>query len=167
MWSYNDDVTDDPLIRRRKLLSGPDIERLTTDLWACGAATLQSTRGACPADAADLEDRRHLNQELRVGRVSQAGPERRAHDGRSRLDRRQWRPGQLPASLLGCKRRGRRVHIAKFCHPPFQAGGGRSRSATGRRASFRKAQVVFKEQALVHDRHAVQLTDARKWWTSS
>ena len=67
-------------------------------LGDAGAAAVQSRRAPhCRVDAIRSRQGWHQGEDrqLRMGRVPQAHPEWRAHDGTVRMDRRQRRPGQL------------------------------------------------------------------------
>ena len=104
MWSYNDAVKEDPYDPEaaKKLLAEAGYPEWLRNrpVGDAGAASLQPERA--PHRGIDAgrprQDRRQgRDQELRMGRVSQARSGGRAPDGSARLDRRQRRSGQLPA----------------------------------------------------------------------
>ena len=111
---YNNDVVDYPFdpAKAKSMLEAAGCQDAARrrPLVHASAAALQPERQACGRDDA-VRSRQGWPQcqarDLRVGRVSQALAERRAHDGPARLDRRQRRPGQLllPARLRGGARR--------------------------------------------------------------
>ena len=104
MWSYNDAVKDDPYDPEaaKKLLAEAGFPNgLETDLWAMPVQRPYNPNAKriaelMQADLAKISVKAEIKT-LRMGRVPQAPAGGRAPDGHARLDRRQWRSGQLPA----------------------------------------------------------------------
>ncbi len=184
MWSYNDKVQDfkyDPEDAKKLLEGGRAAGRLRDrSVGDAGAASLQPGCAAHRrADAVRPRQGRYQGEDrqLRMGRVPQARPERRAHDGRAGLDRRQRRSRQLlrqPRQLRrrparrrqpdqvvqqGVRRRhqqGRRTVQAGGAHPALREGAGHH--APGRAVfpdrAFGGVHADAQERQRLHDEPA-------------
>ena len=128
MWSYNNDVKDDPYdpAAAKKLLAEAGYPNgFETDLWAMPVQRPYNPNAKriaelMQADLAKIGVKAEIKT-YRMGRIPQARAGRRAPDGAARLDRRQRRPGQLPqhAARLRLGQDGNGSNIAKFCYQPF------------------------------------------------
>ncbi len=175
MWSYNDADQGRPL-RSRSGQEAAGAGRLPGRLHHrpvgdAGAAALQPERQAhrrADAGRPGQGRRQGRDQELRMGRIPQAHAGRRAPDGHAGLDRRQRRSGQLPvhACWAAPRRRSNGSNVAKFCYQPYEELVVKAKNVpkqAERDALYKKAQVIFKEQAPWFTiAHAVQLKPVRK-----
>ena len=114
MWSYNDDVEDDTYDPEaaKKMLEEAGVKDLTMKIWAMPVSRpyMLNARRAAELIQADFAK---IGVKVEIVSYEWAeylealegqGPRRRGHP---RLDRRQWRSGQLPrhAARLRCRRR--------------------------------------------------------------
>ena len=163
-WSYNNAIKDDPYdpAAAKKLLADAGYPNgFTTDLWAMPVQRPYNPNARriaelMQADLAKVGDHRG-DQELRVGRVSQADAERRAPDGHAGLDRRQRRPRQLPrhAAGLRCRqdeRQQRLQVVLSAVRGPDPEGEDDLRPEAARRALREGAGHLQGAGAVVHDR---------------
>ena len=102
-----------------------------------------------------------------MGRVPEARPSRRPPDGAARLDRRQRRPRQFPLHLAWLRRGAPGGgNVAKWCNKDFDdlvTEAQRTTDIAKRTELYKKAQVVFKEEAPWYTiAHAVQVVPMRK-----
>ena len=144
------------------MLKAAGVENLQSDLWWMPVQRPYNPNAKRMAEMmqADLA-KVGINAELvsyRVGRVSQAPAGRRASDGSSRLDRRQWRSGQLllPARL----QRGRQAD-----GPEHHRSGATRSSTTGCQQADRSCRR--RPSAPSSTRRCRSSTRKRRRWSPS
>ncbi len=114
MWSYNDAIEDDKYDPEaaKKALEAAGVKDLSMKIWAMPVARpyMLNARRAAELMQSDLAASRRQGRDRLdgMGRVPEEllgqGSRQRRHP---RLDRRQWRPGQLPRHAAGLRRRRR------------------------------------------------------------
>jgi dipeptide transport system substrate-binding protein len=174
MWSYNDDVTDDPFdpAAAKKLLSEAGYPNgLTTDLWAMPVQRPYNPNARRIAELMQA-DLAKIGVTAEIRSFEWGEYRKRAQNGEHMMAQLGWTgdngdPDNFLHSLLGCNAaRTDGSNIAKFCYPPFEELVAKAKSVSDQAARtelYRKAQVVFKEQAPWFTiAHAVQLKPVRK-----
>ena len=174
MWSYNDDVMDDPYNPEaaKKLLAEAGYPNgFSTDLWAMPVQRPYNPNARRIAELMQA-DLAKVGVKAEIKSFEWGEYRKRAQDGEHQMAQLGWTgdngdPDNFLHSLLGCdaaKMGG--SNIAKFCYQPFEDLVVKAKSVTDqaeRTALYRKAQVVFKEQAPWFTiAHAVQLVPVRK-----
>jgi len=174
MWSYNDDITDDPFdpAAAKKLLSDAGYPNgFTTDLWAMPVQRPYNPNARRIAELMQA-DLAKIGVTAEIRSFEWGEYRKRAQNGEHMMAQLGWTgdngdPDNFLHSLLGCNSaRTDGSNIAKFCYPPFEELVAKAKSVSDqseRTALYRKAQVVFKEQAPWFTiAHAVQLKPVRK-----
>jgi dipeptide transport system substrate-binding protein len=174
MWSYNDDVKDDPYDPEaaKKLLAEASYPNgFSTDLWAMPVQRPYNPNARRIAELMQA-DLAKIGVKAEIKSFEWGEYRKRAQDGEHQMAQLGWTgdngdPDNFLHSLLGCdaaKMGG--SNIAKFCYQPFEDLVVKAKSVTDqdeRTALYRQAQVVFKEQAPWFTiAHAVQLVPVRK-----
>jgi dipeptide transport system substrate-binding protein len=174
MWSYNDDIMDDPFdpAAAKKLLSDAGYPNgFTTDLWAMPVQRPYNPNARRIAELMQA-DLAKIGVRAEIKSFEWGEYRKRAQNGEHMMAQLGWTgdngdPDNFLHSLLGCNSaRTDGSNIAKFCYPPFEELVAKAKSVSDqseRTALYRKAQVVFKEQAPWFTiAHAVQLKPVRK-----
>jgi dipeptide transport system substrate-binding protein len=174
MWSYNDDIMDDPFdpAAAKKLLSEAGYPNgFTTDLWAMPVQRPYNPNARRIAELMQA-DLAKIGVTAEIRSFEWGEYRKRAQNGEHMMAQLGWTgdngdPDNFLHSLLGCNSaRTDGSNIAKFCYPPFEELVAKAKSVSDqgeRTALYRKAQVVFKEQAPWFTiAHAVQLKPVRK-----
>jgi dipeptide transport system substrate-binding protein len=174
MWSYNDDIMDDPFdpAAAKKLLSEAGYPNgFTTDLWAMPVQRPYNPNARRIAELMQA-DLAKIGVMAEIRSFEWGEYRKRAQNGEHMMAQLGWTgdngdPDNFLHSLLGCNSaRTDGSNIAKFCYPPFEELVAKAKSVSDqgeRTALYRKAQVVFKEQAPWFTiAHAVQLKPMRK-----
>jgi len=174
MWSYNDDIADDPFdpAAAKKLLSDAGYPNgFTTDLWAMPVQRPYNPNARRIAELMQA-DLAKIGVTAEIRSFEWGEYRKRAQNGEHMMAQLGWTgdngdPDNFLHSLLGCNSaRTDGSNIAKFCYPPFEELVAKAKSVSDqseRTAFYRKAQVVFKEQAPWFTiAHAVQLKPMRK-----
>ena len=174
MWSYNDDIMDDPLdpAAAKKLLSDAGYPNgFTTDLWAMPVQRPYNPNARRIAELMQA-DLAKIGVTAEIRSFEWGEYRKRAQNGEHMMAQLGWTgdngdPDNFLHSLLGCNSaRTDGSNIAKFCYPPFEELVAKAKSVSDqseRTALYRNAQVVFKEQAPWFTiAHAVQLKPMRK-----
>jgi dipeptide transport system substrate-binding protein len=174
MWSYNDDVKDDPFdpAAAKKLLAEAGYPNgFETDLWAMPVQRPYNPNARRIAELmqADLVK---IGVKAEIKSFEWGEYRKRVAAGEHQMAQFGWTgdngdPDNFLHTLLGCdasKNNG--GNYARFCYAPFDDLVVKAKSVTDqaeRTELYRKAQVVFKEQAPWFTiAHAVQLVPARK-----
>ena len=174
MWSYNDDIADDPFdpAAAKKLLSDAGYPNgFTTDLWAMPVQRPYNPNARRIAELMQA-DLAKIGVTAEIRSFEWGEYRKRAQNGEHMMAQLGWTgdngdPDNFLHSLLGCNSaRTDGSNIAKFCYPPFEELVAKAKSVSDqseRTALYRNAQVVFKEQAPWFTiAHAVQLKPMRK-----
>ena len=174
MWSYNDEITDDPFdpAAAKKLLSEAGYPNgLTTDLWAMPVQRPYNPNARRIAELMQA-DLAKIGVTAEIRSFEWGEYRKRAQNGEHLMAQLGWTgdngdPDNFLHSLLGCNAaRTDGSNIAKFCYQPFEELVGKAKSVSDQAARtelYRKAQVIFKEQAPWFTiAHAVQLKPVRK-----
>jgi dipeptide transport system substrate-binding protein len=174
MWSYNDDIMDDPFdpAAAKKLLSDTGYPNgFTTDLWAMPVQRPYNPNARRIAELMQA-DLAKIGVRAEIKSFEWGEYRKRAQNGEHMMAQLGWTgdngdPDNFLHSLLGCNSaRTDGSNIAKFCYPPFEELVAKAKSVSDqseRTALYRNAQVVFKEQAPWFTiAHAVQLKPMRK-----
>jgi dipeptide transport system substrate-binding protein len=174
MWSYNDDIMDDPFdpAAAKKLLTEAGYPNgFTTDLWAMPVQRPYNPNARRIAELMQA-DLAKIGVKAEIRSFEWGEYRKRAQNGEHMMAQLGWTgdngdPDNFLHSLLGCNSaRTDGSNIAKFCYPPFEELVVKAKSVSDqaeRTELYRKAQVVFKEQAPWFTiAHAVQLKPVRK-----
>jgi dipeptide transport system substrate-binding protein len=174
MWSYNDDVKDDPFdpAAAKKLLTEAGYPNgFETDLWAMPVQRPYNPNARRIAELMQA-DLIKIGVKAEIKTFEWGEYRKRLQNGEHQMGQLGWTgdngdPDNFLHTLLGCdasKNDG--GNIAKFCYQPFDDLVMKAKTVTDqaeRTALYRKAQVVFKEQAPWFTiAHAVQLVPVRK-----
>ena len=157
MWSYNNDRSDDPYDPEaaKKLLEEAGVKDLKMKIWAM---PVQRPYNPNARRMAELIQADFAKVGVEVEIVSYEWGEylerskAKDRDGAraARLDRRQWRPGQLPRRAARLRRRRRqqpRPVVQPGVRRPDPEGQDHCRPTAERTKLYEQAQVIFKEQA--------------------
>jgi dipeptide transport system substrate-binding protein len=174
MWSYNDDVADDPFdpATAKKLLSEAGYPNgFSTDLWAMPVQRPYNPNARRIAELMQ-SDLAKIGVKAEIRSFEWGEYRKRLQNGEHLMAQFGWTgdngdPDNFLHSLLGCNAaRTEGSNVAKFCYAPFEELVVKAKSVSGqaeRTELYRKAQVVFKEQAPWFTiAHAVQLKPVRK-----
>jgi dipeptide transport system substrate-binding protein len=174
MWSYNDDVMDDPFdpAAAKRLLSDAGYPNgFATDLWAMPVQRPYNPNARRIAELMQA-DLAKIGVTAEIRSFEWGEYRKRAQNGEHMMAQLGWTgdngdPDNFLHTLLGCNAaRTDGSNIAKFCYPPFEELVVKAKAVSDqaeRTALYRKAQVVFKEQAPWFTiAHALQLKPVRK-----
>jgi dipeptide transport system substrate-binding protein len=174
MWSYNDDITDDPFdpAAAKRLLSEAGYPSgFETDLWAMPVQRPYNPNARRIAELMQA-DLGKIGVKAEIRSFEWGEYRKRAQNGEHMMAQLGWTgdngdPDNFLHSLLGCNAaRTDGSNIAKFCYPPFEELVVKAKAVSDqaeRTELYRKAQLVFKEQAPWFTiAHAVQLKPVRK-----
>jgi dipeptide transport system substrate-binding protein len=174
MWSYNDDIKDDPFdpAAARKLLAEAGYPNgFATDLWAMPVQRPYNPNARRIAELMQA-DLAKVGITAEIKSFEWGEYRKRAQNGEHMMAQLGWTgdngdPDNFLATLLGCESaKTNGSNIAKFCYQPFEELVVKAKQITdqGARAElYRRAQVIFKEQAPWFTiAHAVQLKPVRK-----
>jgi dipeptide transport system substrate-binding protein len=174
MWSYNDDIMDDPFdpAMAKKLLSQAGYPSgFTTDLWAMPVQRPYNPNARRIAELMQA-DLAKIGVKAEIRSFEWGEYRKRAQNGEHMMAQLGWTgdngdPDNFLHTLLGCSSAHTDgSNIAKFCYPPFEELVVKAKSVSDqaeRTELYRKAQAVFKEQAPWFTiAHAVQLKPVRK-----
>lgn len=175
MWSYNDAVKDDPYDPEaaKKLLAQAGFpDGFSTDLWAMPVQRPYNPNAKRIAELMQA-DLAKINVKAEIKSFEWGEYRKRLQAGEHQMGMLGWTgdngdPDNFLYTLLGCAsaKSASGSNISKFCHQPYEDLVVKAKSATkqsDRDALYKKAQVIFKEQAPWFTiAHAVQLKPVRK-----
>jgi dipeptide transport system substrate-binding protein len=174
MWSYNDDIKDDPFdpAAAKTLLAEAGYPNgFTTDLWAMPVQRPYNPNARRIAELMQA-DLAKIGVKAEIKSFEWGEYRKRVQNGEHMMAQLGWTgdngdPDNFLHSLLGCDAaRTDGSNTAKFCYAPFEelVVKAKALSDQSQRAElYRKAQVIFKEQAPWFTiAHAVQLKPVRK-----
>jgi dipeptide transport system substrate-binding protein len=175
MWSYNDDVKDDPYDPEaaKKLLAEAGFPNgFETDLWAMPVQRPYNPNAKRIAELMQA-DLAKIGVKAEIKSFEWGEYRKRAQAGEHLMAQLGWTgdngdPDNFLHTLLGCaSAQGTSgSNIAKFCHQPFDELVTKAKALSNqaeRTELYKKAQVIFKEQAPWFTiAHAVQLKPVRK-----
>ena len=174
MWSYNDDIKDDPFdpdAARKLLAEAGHPNGFETDLWAMPVQRPYNPNARRIAELMQA-DLAKVGITAEIKSFEWGEYRKRAQNGEHMMAQLGWTgdngdPDNFLATLLGCESaKTNGSNIAKFCYQPFEELVVKAKQITDQAARaelYRKAQVVFKEQAPWFTiAHAVQLKPLRK-----
>jgi dipeptide transport system substrate-binding protein len=174
MWSYNDDVRDDPFdpVVAKKLLTEAGYPNgFDTDLWAMPVQRPYNPNARRIAELMQA-DLAKLGVKAEIKSYEWGEYRKRVENGEHMMAQFGWTgdngdPDNFLHTLLGCEAaRVGGANTAKFCYPPFEELVLKAKELSDqseRTELYRKAQIIFKEQAPWFTiAHAVQLVPVRK-----
>lgn len=175
MWSYNDDIKDDPFDQAaaKKLLADAGYPNgFETDLWAMPVQRPYNPNAKRIAELMQA-DLAKIGVKAEIKSFEWGEYRKRAQAGEHQMAQLGWTgdngdPDNFLHTLLGCdSAKGvSGSNIAKFCYQPFDDLVTKAKSISDqaqRTDLYKKAQVLFKEQAPWFTiAHAVQLKPVRK-----
>lgn len=175
LWSYNDAVKDDPYDPEaaKKLLAQAGFpDGFSTDLWAMPVQRPYNPNAKRIAELMQA-DLAKINVKAEIKSFEWGEYRKRLQAGEHQMGMLGWTgdngdPDNFLYTLLGCAsaKSASGSNISKFCYQPYEDLVLKAKSATKqaeRDALYKKAQVIFKEQAPWFTiAHAVQLKPVRK-----
>jgi dipeptide transport system substrate-binding protein len=175
MWSYNDAVKDDPYDPEaaRKLLAQAGFpDGFPTDLWAMPVQRPYNPNAKRIAELMQA-DLAKINVKAEIKSFEWGEYRKRLQAGEHQMGMMGWTgdngdPDNFLYTLLGCAsaKSASGSNVSKFCYQPYEDLVVKAKSTTrqaDRDALYKKAQVIFKEQAPWFTiAHAVQLKPVRK-----
>jgi len=175
MWSYNDAVKDDPYDPEaaKKLLAQAGFpDGFSTDLWAMPVQRPYNPNAKRIAELMQA-DLAKINVKAEIKSFEWGEYRKRLQAGEHQMGMLGWTgdngdPDNFLYTLLGCAsaKSASGSNISKFCYQPYEDLVLKAKSTTKqseRDALYKKAQVIFKEQAPWFTiAHAVQLKPVRK-----
>ncbi|ATA52183.1 dipeptide transport system substrate-binding protein [Variovorax boronicumulans] len=175
LWSYNDAVKDDPYDPEaaKKLLAQAGFpDGFSTDLWAMPVQRPYNPNAKRIAELMQA-DLAKINVKAEIKSFEWGEYRKRLQAGEHQMGMLGWTgdngdPDNFMYTLLGCAsaKSASGSNISKFCYQPYEDLVVKAKSATKqseRDALYKKAQVIFKEQAPWFTiAHAVQLKPVRK-----
>ncbi|MDQ0022857.1 dipeptide transport system substrate-binding protein [Variovorax paradoxus] len=175
MWSYNDAVKDDPYDPEaaKKLLAQAGFpDGFSTDLWAMPVQRPYNPNAKRIAELMQA-DLAKINVKAEIKSFEWGEYRKRLQAGEHQMGMLGWTgdngdPDNFLYTLLGCAsaKSASGSNISKFCYQPYEDLVLKAKSTTkqaDRDALYKKAQVIFKEQAPWFTiAHAVQLKPVRK-----
>ncbi|WPH20990.1 ABC transporter substrate-binding protein [Variovorax paradoxus] len=175
MWSYNDAVKDDaydPEAAKKLLAQAGFPDGFSTDLWAMPVQRPYNPNAKRIAELMQA-DLAKINVKAEIKSFEWGEYRKRLQAGEHQMGMLGWTgdngdPDNFLYTLLGCAsaKSASGSNISKFCHQPYEDLVLKAKSTTkqaDRDALYKKAQVIFKEQAPWFTiAHAVQLKPVRK-----
>ena len=175
MWSYNDAVKDDPYDPEaaKKLLAQAGFpDGFSTDLWAMPVQRPYNPNAKRIAELMQA-DLAKINVKAEIKSFEWGEYRKRLQAGEHQMGMLGWTgdngdPDNFMYTLLGCAsaKSASGSNISKFCYQPYEDIVVKAKTVTKqseRDALYKKAQVIFKEQAPWFTiAHAVQLKPVRK-----
>jgi dipeptide transport system substrate-binding protein len=175
MWSYNDAVKDDPYDPEaaKKLLAQAGFpDGFSTDLWAMPVQRPYNPNAKRIAELMQA-DLAKINVKAEIKSFEWGEYRKRLQAGEHQMGMMGWTgdngdPDNFLYTLLGCAsaKSASGSNVSKFCYQPYEDLVVKAKSTTKqseRDALYKKAQVIFKEQAPWFTiAHAVQLKPVRK-----
>jgi dipeptide transport system substrate-binding protein len=175
MWSYNDAVKDDPYDPEaaKKLLAQAGFpDGFSTDLWAMPVQRPYNPNAKRIAELMQA-DLAKVNVKAEIKSFEWGEYRKRLQAGEHQMGMMGWTgdngdPDNFLYTLLGCAsaKSASGSNVSKFCYQPYEDLVVKAKSTTkqaDRDALYKKAQVIFKEQAPWFTiAHAVQLKPVRK-----
>ncbi|MGJ7614388.1 MULTISPECIES: ABC transporter substrate-binding protein [unclassified Variovorax] len=175
MWSYNDAVKDDPYDPEaaKKLLEQAGFpDGFSTDLWAMPVQRPYNPNAKRIAELMQA-DLAKINVKAEIKSFEWGEYRKRLQAGEHQMGMMGWTgdngdPDNFLYTLLGCAsaKSASGSNVSKFCYQPYEDLVVKAKSTTrqaDRDALYKKAQVIFKEQAPWFTiAHAVQLKPVRK-----
>ncbi|MDN8614828.1 ABC transporter substrate-binding protein [Variovorax ginsengisoli] len=174
MWSYNDAIKDDPYDPEaaKKLLAQAGYpDGFTTDLWAMPVQRPYNPNAKRIAELMQA-DLAKVGVKAEIKTFEWGEYRKRMQAGEHQMGMLGWTgdngdPDNFMYTLLGCaSAQSNGSNVAKFCYQPYEELVVKAKNVpkqAEREALYKKAQVVFKEQAPWFTiAHAVQLKPVRK-----
>ena len=174
MWSYNDDIKDDPYDPEaaKKLLADAGFPNgFSTDLWAMPVQRPYNPNARRIAELMQA-DLAKIGVKAEIKSYEWGEYRKRAQAGEHQTAQLGWTgdngdPDNFLNTLLGCEAsKNNGSNIAKWCYQPFEELVQKAKHVSDqneRTDLYKKAQVVFKEQApWLTIAHSVQLKPVRK-----
>jgi dipeptide transport system substrate-binding protein len=175
MWSYNDATKDDPYDPEaaKKLLAQAGLaDGFSTDLWAMPVQRPYNPNAKRIAELMQA-DLAKIGVKAEIKSFEWGEYRKRLQAGEHQMGMLGWTgdngdPDNFLYTLLGCAsaQSASGSNISKFCYQPYEDLVLKAKTATkqaDRDALYKKAQVIFKEQAPWFTiAHAVQLKPVRK-----
>ncbi|MDM0039588.1 ABC transporter substrate-binding protein [Variovorax sp. J22G21] len=175
MWSYNDAIKDDPYDPEgaKKLLAAAGLGNgFTTDLWAMPVQRPYNPNAKRIAELMQA-DLAKIGVKAEIKTFEWGEYRKRMQAGEHQMGMLGWTgdngdPDNFMYTLLGCAsaQSASGSNVAKFCYQPYEELVLKAKNVpkqADRDALYRKAQVIFKEQAPWFTiAHAVQLKPVRK-----
>lgn len=175
MWSYNDAIKDDPYDPEaaKKLLAQAGFpDGFSTDLWAMPVQRPYNPNAKRIAELMQA-DLAKINVKAEIKSFEWGEYRKRLQAGEHQMGMLGWTgdngdPDNFMYTLLGCAsaKSVSGSNISKFCYQPYEDLVVKAKTVTKqseRDALYKKAQVIFKEQAPWFTiAHAVQLKPVRK-----
>ena len=174
MWSYNDAIKDDPYDPEaaKKLLAQAGYpDGFTTDLWAMPVQRPYNPNAKRIAELMQA-DLAKVGVKAEIKTFEWGEYRKRMQAGEHQMGMLGWTgdngdPDNFMYTLLGCaSAQSNGSNVAKFCYQPYEELVVKAKNVpkqAERDALYKKAQVVFKEQAPWFTiAHAVQLKPVRK-----
>jgi dipeptide transport system substrate-binding protein len=175
MWSYNDAIKDDPYDPEaaKKLLAQAGLANgFSTDLWAMPVQRPYNPNAKRIAELMQA-DLAKIGVKAEIKSFEWGEYRKRLQAGEHQMGMLGWTgdngdPDNFLYTLLGCAsaQSASGSNISKFCYQPYEDLVLKAKNApkqADRDALYKKAQVIFKEQAPWFTiAHAVQLKPVRK-----
>ncbi|MCJ0765926.1 ABC transporter substrate-binding protein [Variovorax sp. CYS-02] len=175
MWSYNDAVKDDPFDPEaaKKLLAQAGFPNgFSTDLWAMPVQRPYNPNAKRIAELMQA-DLAKIGVKAEIKSFEWGEYRKRMQAGEHQMGMLGWTgdngdPDNFLYTLLGCAsaQSASGSNVAKFCYQPYEELVLKAKNVSkqaDRDALYKKAQVIFKEQAPWFTiAHAVQLKPVRK-----
>ncbi|SFM83876.1 ABC transporter substrate-binding protein [Variovorax sp. OV329] len=173
MWSYNDSVKDDaydPEAAKKLLAEAGHPNGFTTDLWAMPVQRPYNPNAKRIAELMQA-DLAKVGVKAEIKTFEWGEYRKRMQAGEHQMGMLGWTgdngdPDNFLYTLLGCaSAQSNGSNVAKFCYQPYEDLVVKAKSVpkqADRDALYKKAQVIFKEQAPWFTiAHAVQLKPVR------
>jgi len=174
MWSYNDAVKDDaydPEAAKKLLAQAGYADGFTTDLWAMPVQRPYNPNAKRIAELMQA-DLAKVGVKAEIKSFEWGEYRKRMQAGEHQMGMLGWTgdngdPDNFLYTLLGCaSAQSNGSNVAKFCYQPYEDLVVKAKNVpkqADRDALYKKAQVIFKEQAPWFTiAHAVQLKPVRK-----
>jgi len=174
LWSYNDAVKDDPFNpeEAKKLLAQAGLPNgFSTDLWAMPVQRPYNPNAKRIAELMQA-DLAKIGVKAEIKTYEWGEYRKRMQNGEHQMGMFGWNgdngdPDNFLHTLLNCdSAKANGGNVAKFCYKPYEDLVIKAKSSTKqseREALYKKAQVIFKEQAPWFTiAHAVQIVPMSK-----